>query len=210
MEDLVSDCLAILDSERIQKCHVVGHSLGGSVAQLFTVLAPERLLSAIAVSAPILATGCPGLKEPDPEVQAETWSVFMENPMYADPERGVPEFLKVWRYLNGSFPLDEEMARAYTEKIYETESIEPAWNHTAVQEHVADLYPRLRGSTVPLLCVHGQEDRLVQNAQNMRTLAEHLDQVDFRIIEGAGHVFFNMAIWDQLEDIVAQHLSSLA
>ncbi len=117
MGDLVGDCLSILDAYRIEKCHIAGHSLGGSIAQLFTVKAPERLLSAIAISSPILATGCPGIREPAPEVQAQTWEVLMGNPMHDDAKRGIPEFLKVWKYLNGSLPFDEAMARSYTEEI---------------------------------------------------------------------------------------------
>jgi pimeloyl-ACP methyl ester carboxylesterase len=139
---------------------------------------------------------------------AKTWDVLMANPMHADVQSGVPEFLKVWRYLNGDVSFDERMARAYTEKIYKTESIEPAWNHMAVQEGVPDLFAALSRSDVPLLFVHGEADRLVQNAENIKTLAANLEQVSCRVLANVGHVFFNSGVWQEIEQVMLDHFQS--
>ncbi|MCZ6835883.1 MAG: alpha/beta hydrolase [Planctomycetota bacterium] len=208
MNDLVEDCVCILDDYAIEKCHVAGHSMGGSIAQLLAVFEPERILSAIAISAPLLAIGCPGLKEPSPEIQKRTWDIFLQNPMHADAVRGIPEFMKIWRYLNGSLPLDEKMAHAYTLKIYETQLIEPAWNHIAVQDGIPDLYPELIKSRIPLLFIQGEEDCLVQNAENIDTLARYLGQVSCQILNKAGHVFFNKGVWLEIEDHVKAHINA--
>lgn len=41
--DMAQDALAILDAAGIARAHVVGHSLGGAVAQELALLAPERV-----------------------------------------------------------------------------------------------------------------------------------------------------------------------
>ena len=91
-------------------------------------------------------------------------------------------------------------------RYYEAETIELAWNHTAVQDGIPDLFPALTGSEIPLLFVHGTEDNLVQNAENVRTLAEHLKHAEYRTIDKAGHVFFNRAVWSELEQMVFDHI----
>ncbi|WP_321967857.1 alpha/beta fold hydrolase [Burkholderia cepacia] len=43
MLDLAKDALSVMDAEGLQKAHVVGHSLGGMIAQELAILAPDRI-----------------------------------------------------------------------------------------------------------------------------------------------------------------------
>jgi pimeloyl-ACP methyl ester carboxylesterase len=45
IEMMAADALSILDAERIDRCHVVGHSMGGVIAQALALQAPERIAS---------------------------------------------------------------------------------------------------------------------------------------------------------------------
>jgi aminoacrylate hydrolase len=45
VEDMAADGLAIMDAEGINQCHVVGHSMGGVIAQELALSAPERVSS---------------------------------------------------------------------------------------------------------------------------------------------------------------------
>ena len=45
LDDLAADALAVLDAAGSTRAHVVGHSLGGAVAQALGLLAPERCAS---------------------------------------------------------------------------------------------------------------------------------------------------------------------
>ncbi|MGD2169574.1 MAG: alpha/beta fold hydrolase [Chlamydiota bacterium] len=51
IKDLEEDARIILDTYRISKAHLVGHSMGGIVVQLFAATFPERLLSFTSISA---------------------------------------------------------------------------------------------------------------------------------------------------------------
>jgi len=45
VEDMAADVLAVADVERLQEFHLVGHSMGGLVAQKVALTAPARVLS---------------------------------------------------------------------------------------------------------------------------------------------------------------------
>jgi aminoacrylate hydrolase len=45
IEAMADDALAIMDAERIRKFHVVGHSMGGIIAQQLALNAPDRVAS---------------------------------------------------------------------------------------------------------------------------------------------------------------------
>ncbi|MFC1857228.1 hypothetical protein ACFL9U_04280 [Thermodesulfobacteriota bacterium] len=84
----------------------------------------------------------------------------MSNPMHQDVKKGIPEFQKIWFVLNGGWDLDEEMAADYTRAIYETEVIEPAWNHTNVQSGIRDIFQDLKDAGKPIFYIHGDKDYL--------------------------------------------------
>ena len=47
---LTKDAVAILDSLKIQGAHIVGHSMGGFIAQLMAICYPERTISITSAS----------------------------------------------------------------------------------------------------------------------------------------------------------------
>lgn len=206
IEDMVTDARCVLDSLSGKKGHIIGHSLGGSIAQLFAVTYPERTVSMTAIASPILAKGDIAYIETDPKIMTALWDVLMSNPMHQEVETGVPEFRKIWRFLNGDWSLDETMADAYTRVIYETETIGPAWNHTHVQNGVRDILKDLQALNLPILLIHGEKDFLPSNPKNTQILASHLANAAFEIIPEAGHMFFNEQIWRMLSDVIIRHL----
>ena len=140
INDMADDVNGILNQFSIKKAFIAGHSLGGSIAQIFAINYPQKTEQLYLLSSPILATDKNIYTKTDEKIMNEMWQVLMSNKLYPDYERGKGEFLRAWKYLNGKYPIDMEMAEDYTKKIYETETIEPAWNHTKVQENIPDIY----------------------------------------------------------------------
>lgn len=207
IHDMVADAKAVVDNFSAHKVHVIGHSLGGSIAQLFAVAYPEQTLSVTAISSPIVAIGDIPFVETDPKVTEELWAVLMANPMHQDVRKGVPEFQKVWRILNGDWVLDEAMAETYTRTIYETEVIGPAWNHTHVQSGIPDIFQDLRDLNKPILFVHGEKDYLASSPENIKRLAHALPNAEVFILKNGGHMFFNHDIWKILLEHIHNHIN---
>lgn len=205
--DMVSDAEVVLEDLSYQSAHIIGHSLGGSIAQLFAVTYPEKTKSVTAISSPILAKGDIQFIETDPGVTEELWAVLMGNPMHQDVNKGIPEFQKVWHVLNGDWVLDEDRAEKYTRAIYETEIIGPAWNHTNIQSGIRDIYQELKNTGLPILFIHGEKDYLPSNPQNTKRLANSLPNAEAFILEGGGHMFFNGEVWQILIEQISGHIS---
>ena len=206
IEDMVSDAKAVLDNLSSKNGHIIGHSLGGSIAQLFAVTYPEKTISVTAISSPILAKGDIAFVETDSKTAAALWAVLMANPMHQDVCKGIPEFRKIWRVLNGDWPLDQNMADQYTRTLYETEIIGPAWNHTHVQSDIRDIFPELQRSGKPFLFIHGEKDYLPSNPENTRRLADALPHAEVLILKNGGHMFFNEQIWEIILERIHSHI----
>ena len=204
--DMVDDARAVLENFTEKRGHIIGHSLGGSIAQLFAVTCPEKTVSVTAISSPIIAKGNIQFVETDPEILESLWAILMSNPMYQDVEKGIPEFQKIWRVLNGDWDFDEEMANDYTRAIYETEIIGPAWNHTKVQSGIRDIFHELKESGKPVIYMHGDTDYLPANPENTKRLAHALPNADVFILENGGHMFFNKDIWQILFERIHCHI----
>lgn len=196
INDMVEDVNAILEYYNIKKSIVVGHSLGCSIAQLFCIKYPNKVEQMVLISSPIIATGNNKYVATNENVQKEMWSILMSNKMFQDYERGKDEFFRAWKYLNGKWSLDEDMATEYTKRLYETEYIEPAFNHTKVQENIPDIYLQLNNLNINKHFIYGEIDYLPANPNNIKTLVESLNKADLTIIKGAGHMFFNKEIWE--------------
>lgn len=195
IDDMVLDAKAVLEARSNKSAHIVGHSLGGSIAQLFALSYPDKTLSLTVISSPILAKGKLPYVDTDPKITKKLWGVLMSNPMHQDVEKGLPEFRKIWRVLNGDWTLDEIMADEYTRSIYATEIMGPAWNHTNVQAGIRDILPELKRLKQPMLFIQGDEDYLPSNPQNTKILADSLPNAKAVFIKGGGHMFFNKELW---------------
>ena len=114
--DLVGDALQRMDALHVSKAHMIGHSMGGFIAQLLAIRNPDRVLSMTSISS---STHSPDIPSP-PE---KTWEVLLKN----NPKNNVREdlngFIQVWKYLNGTARFDREMAVEYTANLYARQDI---------------------------------------------------------------------------------------
>jgi pimeloyl-ACP methyl ester carboxylesterase len=199
---MVGDVKGILDAYNADRAFIVGHSLGGTIAALFALRYPQMVESLFLMSSPIIAFGGNVYQETDPTIMGAMWEVLMSNKMYPDYERGKDEFFRAWRFLNGKRNLDETMAAEYTKRLYETETIEPAYNHTKVQSGIRDVYDELKALPCPIHFVYGNEDYLAASSANTKTLADSLPNADFTCLSGAGHMYFDRDIWDSVLNLI--------
>ena len=118
--DLAGDAVAVLDALGVERAHVVGMSMGGTLVQLLLLDHPERLLSATVVCTSALRSGLapgdieyePGLPDPDPRLLA-LWERMADS---RDREAEIAWRVEHWRLLNGeAVPFDAETFRRLEE-----------------------------------------------------------------------------------------------
>ncbi len=201
--DMVEDIKCLLDYLKIEKVHMVGHSLGGSIAQLFAIIHLDMTLSLTPISSPIIAKGTLELVKTSDEILNEMWAVLMTNPCHQDFENGLKGFLPSYRFLNGKKQFNLDMATEYIRRIYDTEPIiRPHLNHANIQTDLEDIYEKLSILPVPVTFIYGSEDYLAASPYNTKILANSLDNSKYIELLDVGHMFFSRDIWEQIYSIL--------
>ncbi|NRA74257.1 MAG: alpha/beta hydrolase [Rickettsiales bacterium] len=201
IEDLVDDAKSILDHFNISTANIIGHSLGGRVAQLFTIFYPNYTTSLTSISvAP--ATNQVILDE----IPKETMDILLSNQPTGDFKTDLDGWMRSFKYLNGELSFDEEMAVAYVKTIYNRESFpNVAWNHIAIQNLLQNNDFKFQKNKIPSLILHGEKDVLqpVSYAEKARKL---ITNSKMKIIPKAGHMFFNKSVWKDILKLLLHHI----
>ncbi|MGD9107830.1 MAG: alpha/beta hydrolase [Gammaproteobacteria bacterium] len=195
LADLAEDALNILDDYNIQKAHFIGHSMGGAIVQYLTVKHPDRTLSAISISINISEQ----ILE-HPKYKATMQELFKNKPT-GNFKKDWAGWLNSWKLLHGDIPIDEQMAKNYTQSIYNRHQgdFNPAWNHIAAGMTKTDLSQELPDN---LLLIHGEEDILAL-VDEIKALKNKFNVI---ILPEVGHVFFNKTIWEQITECILNFL----
>jgi pimeloyl-ACP methyl ester carboxylesterase len=205
--ELLADLIAVVDRLGGDEVHLVGHSMGGYLAELAMVGFPGRFASVTSLSAgptvsPDLAEAL-GLST----ARQSTWDILMQNHPTGDFDDDLPGWLRSWRVLNGSRRFDEDAAVRYTRSLYDGDprNIRAAANHIhamrTVPRSLADDLGRVR---CPFLVMHGSEDPLVP-LDNGEASARLVAGSTMRVLRGAGHMFFTPETWDEIREGLVHH-----
>lgn len=216
LQDLVEDAIRILDAYNIRSAHIVGHSMGGYLGQFMALSHLERMRSLTVISAGP-AGETPELRLPQtPEERVlfqETWLILLRNRPTQNFEESYPGFLTVWERLNGKFPVEERLARPYTEEMYtRTHHLVGAHvRHMRVMQRVGETLKErkemFKALTLPILIIQGAEDPLVPVQRGGKALALVLPQAKLEIIPKMGHMLFDYALEKEVAERVIAFLT---
>ncbi len=175
--------LALMDSLGIQKAILVGNSMGGGVAAMTALRAPERVQALILVDPAIYSgsNGSPGVVQwlmSTPQMRRvgplfvrniKDWGLDFARSAWHDPSKMTPE---VWAgYLK---PLQAENWDI------------GLWEFQAASRP-SNVASRLGDLKMPVLVVTGDDDHIVPTAQSVR-LAHELPNAQLAVIPNCGHV----------------------
>ena len=194
MEVYASDIAGLMDSLGIEKSHIIGHSLGGMIAQNFAILYPNR------VDKLILINTIPGLKPPGESID-EAIKMYRENAitgheaMIKDP---LNEFLKGAKasYSRNFWKIMKEDPKKKFHGIWSVEDLVkekvengPTIKDLSNQAHALsthNTYNRLHEIKSEVLILSAEKDKSCPESMGKR-MYELIPNSKFIVIEGAAH-----------------------
>jgi pimeloyl-ACP methyl ester carboxylesterase len=165
---MADDALAVLEAAGERSAHWFGLSLGGMILQELALSHPDAVSSLI-----LGATRCRGSDETGSR-PAETQPALANNPLRRFASLYAPEFI-----LEHPDWVSEDAKRFGKMPLHAIQR-----QDQAVRHH--DACDRLRTIKVPVLIIHGREDRLVP-VEEAEALHQILPRSRIEIFEGAGH-----------------------
>lgn len=186
VETHAKDILAFMDSQHIEKAHIVGHSLGSLICQLINIWHPERVLSTTLEDS---AVRC----QPN---EVLSWAHDGDGKDYLgvhgyDKEQAMPEsFLKDW----ADTPNDSEDFRLATLEHVRQMSY-PVWNWLLTGLNAFDNRANIGKVSGKVLVLWGSEDVIFpQKDQDELKAGLTGCDVTYKTYEGGSHNFH----WDSL------------
>jgi len=192
LRDMALDLVGLLDALKIRRAHLVGASMGGTIAQTVALNHPERVLS---LTSMMSTTGDRDLPQP------KTWALSaLMKPAPAALEAYAEHYLRTWRALRGGgFPEEDERDLARAVRNH-TRGLNPAGAARQLAAILASGSRRraLRSVAVPTLVIHGDADPLVPLAAGTDTAAS-IPGAALMVLEGMGHTL-PMRMWPRIHD----------
>jgi pimeloyl-ACP methyl ester carboxylesterase len=181
LRDMVDDTCGILDALAIERCHVVGVSMGGMIAQGLASHYPERVQSLTSVMS---TTGARGL----PQATPRATMAILSRPKSKARDDLIAHFAKTFRVIGSpGFPIEETELRTRIATGLDR-SYYPAGTIKQLAAIMAsgDRSTEVRAIKAPTLVLHGRDDPLVP-LKNGNDTAAKIRGARMEIIDGMGH-----------------------
>lgn len=180
LDDMAADAVGLLDALSIESAHILGASLGGTIAQIVSIRWPDRVRSLCSIMS---STGDPRVGRADPDVLE-----LIRQPA-PDTRQGVIDAaVERARALAGpGFPFDETAVRLRATSAYDRAHY-PAGRlrHQAAAIAASDRTGALGRLSVPTVVIHGSADRLV-DVSGGRATADAIPGALLEVVDGMGH-----------------------
>ncbi len=201
LAEMALDCVALLDALSIERCHLVGQSMGGMIAQELVVAVPDR------VSSLCLLYTAPNdryfVSRPDPDVLANAPRIGSR------AEAGLAYLASQQGCLSVGYPPDEawlrELGGLMFDRGYHPDG---AVRQCHAVLSAGDRSAQLAQVRLPTLVLHGDQDRKIHYSA-ARALADAIPGARCKILAGMGHEL-PRGLWPELVADIASHAGSAA
>jgi pimeloyl-ACP methyl ester carboxylesterase len=203
LSDMAADTAGLVETLGFESAHVLGHSMGGVIAQRMAIEFPDRVRS-LTLFASLPNDGASGQSSPR----------FTENvmrPPSTDPRERREAALEGYRICVEPEPIDEAELVAFMQRQTDRApnpymQCVPAMiasaiaGNTSSPTHVEEL----QSITCPTFVVHGAGD-LVVALDGGQWLAKLIPDARLLVIEGMGHFPLAQERWAIIADAVIEH-----
>ena len=182
LDDMAQDAVGLLDALRIERCHIVGASMGGMIAQIIAAKHPGRVASLT-----LIMTSAGARRLPGPTLRARRALLSRpKNPR--DPASIIEHGSQTFKVIaSPGYPTHDEAIRARIARAL-GRSFHPhgVGRQLLAVAAASDRTPLLSNITAPTLVIHGRADSLVPVANGI-DLAKRIPNARLELIDGMGH-----------------------
>ncbi len=201
LSDLTSDAVAILDTLRIKRAHLIGISLGGMVAQEFAINHPERTLTLASVmsSGNIVDEELPGISR---KTTFELIKIGLKYSISPTERKTIKLHVAARIILRGDANYNIDTIGTAEQVLYNLRN-RNGYNSEASQQHheavyrSGSRYARLKEIRIPTLIIHGVNDPFIP-IEHSKKLASIIPNSKTKWFENMGHdlppIIFNSLI----------------
>ncbi len=178
LQQMADDALTVLDAAGVERAHVMGASMGGAIAQLVAVGAPDRVRSLV-----LACTAC--RNHPWRRQLLAGWAEVAERDGMAALSRQAARWVigpRSWRRVSPLFGWLGPLAMMRTPHAF---AAQVSAILTAPEDESAELLAELR---IPTLVIVGNQDILTPRGDS-EDLAERIPGAELVVISGAAHGF---------------------
>lgn len=195
LRDMAADTLGLMDTLHISRAHIVGASMGGMIAQLMAIEAPQRIISLTSIMS---TTGNRSLPRASNCTILKLMAARAKN-----VDAYVKKGLQIWKILHaGFYPFDVEKVRQLL-----TQSWQRGVSAAGISRQLAailaspDRSADLANVQVPALVIHGDIDPLLPLACGIAT-AKAIPNAKLVTYSGMGHTIPQEIQQEVLSEIV--------
>jgi pimeloyl-ACP methyl ester carboxylesterase len=196
LEDMASDALALLSALGVARCHVVGVSMGGMIAQILAARHPQRVLSLTSIMSSSGRRGLPGptraaraaMLRPVPRISSKPGADGSPAEQTHVSHELIEHMAGLWRVIGSpAYPVPERQLRQRVQAAIERNVCPDG----VVRQLAAIVAGGSRAALLatiacPTLVIHGAADPLLPAACGIDT-ARLVPGARTEIIEGMGH-----------------------
>ena len=174
------DTAGLMDVLNIERAHVLGASMGGSIAQELVLNYPEKVEKLV-----LGCSACGGSKQIIPSL--DVLEQFTGRLDAMDPEKVVQDvipllFTEVFTKNNPNF------IESYKQKLLVSVMPSDAYQRQLNAVMGFNSYRRLKKIQAPTLIIHGKKD-ILSPVENAEILAEKIPGAKLLLLENAGHSY---------------------
>jgi len=186
IEDYAADVVRFMDAVGVSRGVLVGHSMGGAIAQMTALTAPERVAGLVLVGTGARLRVAPALLD----------GILQD-------ARGALALITEWAWGPEADPAMVARGRQMMARV----NPRVVWGDFAACDRF-DIRERVEEITAPTLVITGSEDRMTLPRFG-QWLAERIPGARFVLVEGAGHMVM-LEKPDQVASAVREWLKAVA
>ena len=192
--DIVDDVKQLLDYLKIEKLYLIGHSMGGMIAQIFSLLYRQRTLGLILCSTTSeqLASNLPSIG-----LVKDIYKMFLPKKKDTSLREFRQMHYKYFKKMCGDL-VEPDYLKTYSNKKYDTMGVHPLEYKKGGDRQLIsiiacpsrtfalNLFQLLPLTRIPIYIVHGTKDTVLP-VENAFFMLKHIRHSECRVVHGAGH-----------------------